>query len=121
LVFPNASRVVRPTVGIQPAIAEILIQASMELVAASAGDEVELRGGLAETGVEIELVGLNRHLLDVFKAGRNSRLSVAAELHAGGAAGHAVNVVALVGQGKAVEGPVSVDVAVAGHQLGQGG
>ena len=68
----------------------------MEGIAAAPGDEVNLHRGLAETLVQIELVGLHGHLPDIFQTSGHDRCGVPGELHAAGAADHAVDIVALV-------------------------
>ena len=67
------------------------------------GDEIDLHVRLSETLVQIELVGLNRHLLNVFDTRLPKGRRVAAILESAGVADDSVNVIALRGGPHAVE------------------
>src|SRR5262245_55160177 len=67
----------------------------MECIRAAARDEVGLHPGHAETLVHVELVGLDRHLLDRFQPDLNPWLGIAAKLHTAGTADDTVHVVSL--------------------------
>ena len=67
------------------------------------GDEIDLHVRLSETLVQIELVGLNGHLLNVFDTRLPKGRRVAAILESAGVADDSVNVIALRGGPHAVE------------------
>src|ERR1700748_1106086 len=55
--------VIRPRVGIQAAVAEVVVRASMEVIAAASGNIIELRTGLSETIAQVQAIGDDAYLL----------------------------------------------------------
>src|SRR5262249_36632093 len=92
---PHAYGVVAPGIGVQVVVAMIPEDLTMKLVGPATRGEIGLHRGHAEALVHVELVGLDRHLLDVLQPDLNSRGRVAAKFHATRAAHDSVDIVSL--------------------------
>src|SRR5262249_25939408 len=107
--------VIEPTVGIQCRVPKILEHATVERVAATARYKVDLHARLPETLIHVELLSLDRHLLDAFQPWSHGRLGVPSEFHAAGTADDAVNIVSLINRRKSVPRATVLSAGVSGN------
>src|SRR4029077_5799597 len=91
----------------------------VKCIGAAPGDEVDLHTRVSETLVQIKLVRLDRHLLNIFNARLNRRLSSSAKLHASCISYNPIDIATLRDRRKTVPRSTAVfkGTRIARHQL----